>query len=127
MTNRYHTIAATVSPDKLTQVGPLVAGGWARPDDDLGREIRGMFLIDTGAYGAMTSMSQSCCTCPCACAKEIHGIHFYGQLQEYRAQFFLRTQDSEGHASTYMTAMDCVGVPRCASATNATASMLSVF
>ena len=112
MTNRYHTIAATVAPDKLTQVGPLVAGGWARPDDDLGREVRGMFLIDTGAYGAMIDLDVAeLLHLPLRGTKEIHGIHGYGQLQEYRAQLFLRTQDSEGRASAYMTEMDCVGVP----------------
>ena len=108
----YHTIAAIVAPDKLTRVGPLVAGAWARPDDDLGREVRGMFLIDTGAYGAMIDLDVAeLLHLPLRGTKEIHGIHGYGQLQEYRAQLFLRTQDSEGHASMYMTAMDCVGVP----------------
>jgi hypothetical protein len=112
MTNLYHTIAATVTPVMLTQIGPLIAGAWARPDDDLGREIRGMFLIDTGAYGAMVDLDVAeLLHLPLRGTKEIHGIHGYGQLQEYRAQLFLRTQDSAGHASTYMTAMECVGVP----------------
>jgi hypothetical protein len=112
MTESYHTIASTVAPAKLIQAGPLIAGAWVRPDDDLGREIRGMFLIDTGAYGAMIDLDVAeLLHLPVRGTKEIHGIHGYGQLQEYRAQLFLRTQDSAGLTATYMTAMDCVGVP----------------
>jgi hypothetical protein len=81
-----------------------------------------MFLLDTGAYGAMIDLDVAeLLHLPLRGTKEIHGIHGYGQLQEYRAQLFLRTQDSEGHASMYMTAMDCAGVAP-ARATNATAT-----
>jgi hypothetical protein len=56
MTDSVHTISSIVAPDQLTEVGPLVSGAWSRPDDELGREIRGSLLIDTGAFGAMIDL-----------------------------------------------------------------------
>ena len=112
MPDRFHTIAAIVAPEQLTQVGPLVAGAWARQDDDLGREIRGSLLIDTGAYGAMIDLDVAeLLHLPLGGTKEIHGIHGYGRLQEYRAQLFLRTQDPAGVPATFSTVIGCVGVP----------------
>lgn len=99
-------------PAQLTQVGPLIAGAWARPNDDLGREIRGDFLIDTGAYGAMIDLEAAeLLNLPLNGTREIHGIHGYGRLQEYRAQLYLRAQDDIGHSTTFALVVDCVGVP----------------
>jgi hypothetical protein len=101
-----------MAPDQLIQAGPLVAGAWARPDDDLGREIRGSLLIDTGAYGAMIDLDVAeLLYLPLGGTKEIHGIHGYGRLQEYRAQLMLRTQDPAGAPATFVTVIDCLGVP----------------
>ena len=112
MTDSVHTISSIVAPGQLTEVGPLVAGAWARPDDELGREIRGSLLIDTGAFGAMIDLDVAeLLHLPRRGTKEIHGIHGYGQLHEYRAQLFLRTRDPEGNPATFSTAIDCVGVP----------------
>ena len=44
------------TPERLVEAGPLVRGSWSRQHDDLGREIRGEFLVDTGAYGAMIDL-----------------------------------------------------------------------
>lgn len=107
-----YIIASVVPPEQLTQVGPLIAGAWARPDDDLGREIRGEFLLDTGAYGAMIDLEAAeLLNLPLRGTRELHGIHGYGRLQEYRAQLFLRAQDEAGRTATFAPVVDCVGVP----------------
>lgn len=107
-----YIITSTVGPNPLTQVGPLIAGAWARPDDDLGREIRGSFLLDTGAYGAMIDLAAAeLLNLPLRGTRELHGIHGYGRLQEYGAQLFLRAQDANGQLATFATVVDCVGVP----------------
>lgn len=112
MTGFVHTISSIVAPDQLTQVGPLVAGTWSRPGDDLGRETSGSLLIDTGAFGAMIDLDTAeLLHLPQRGIKEIHGIHGYGQLHEYRAQLILRTRDPAGNPATFSTAVDCVGVP----------------
>jgi len=101
-----------VAAEQLVQVGPLIAGAWARPDDNLGREIRGQFLLDTGAYGAMIDLEAAeLLNLPLCGTRELHGIHGYGRLQEYRAQLFLRAQDDAGRAATFAPVVDCVGVP----------------
>ncbi|MGZ8451221.1 MAG: hypothetical protein ACXWZE_03935 [Candidatus Binatia bacterium] len=52
-----HVIRAAISAERLAETGPVVSGSWARQHDELGREIRGEFLIDTGAYGAMIDLA----------------------------------------------------------------------
>ena len=53
MENRSYRIEVVSNRERLKSIGPLIPGAWSRHDDELGREARGEFLIDTGAYGAM--------------------------------------------------------------------------
>lgn len=107
-----YIITAAVAPEQLIQVGPLISGAWARPGDELGREIRGAFLLDTGSYGAMIDLEAAeLLNLPLRGSRELHGIHGYGRLQEYRAQVFLRARDAAGQSATFAPFVDCVGVP----------------
>lgn len=109
---RCYIITSTLAPELLTQVGPLIGGAWAPPDDHLGREIRGSFLLDTGAYGAMIDLEAAeLLNLPLRGTREIHGIHGYGRLQEYRAQLFLRAQNARSQPTTFAPLVDCVGIP----------------
>ena len=56
-----------------------MSGSWARQHDELGREIRGEFLIDTGAYGAMIDLAvaEMLPLSPLG-TRAVHGIHGYG-------------------------------------------------
>lgn len=100
------------SPERLVEAGPLVQGSWSREHDDLGREIRGEFLIDTGAYGAMIDLAvaEMLALSPRG-TRSVHGIHGYGTLQFYLGRVSLAAVDAEGRQSLYSTVLECVGVP----------------
>jgi hypothetical protein len=96
----------------LEQVGPLIPGSWSRHDDELGRELRGEFLIDTGAYGAMIDLevaeelqlsSQG--------TREVHGIHGYGTLRQFLGRISLPALDDGGSRAVFTEVIECVGVP----------------
>ena len=76
--NKY-VIRADISAERLAETGPVVSGSWARQHDELGREIRGEFLIDTGAYGAMIDLAvaEMLPLSPLG-TRAVHGIHGYG-------------------------------------------------
>ena len=97
---------------RLRSVGPLIAGAWSRERDELGREIRGEFLIDTGAFGAMIDLeiAEALSLTPNG-TRDVHGIHGYGRLQQYLGRFSLPAFDSEGRRTVYSTVIECVGVP----------------
>ena len=99
-------------PDRLVEVGPLVQGSWSRQHDDLGREIRGEFLIDTGAYGAMIDLAvaEMLALSPRG-ARSVHGIHGYGTLQLYLGRVSLPAVHESGNVTLYSTVLECVGVP----------------
>ena len=100
------------STQRLERVGPLIPGSWSRHDDELGRRMPGEFLIDTGAYGAMIDLDVAM-TLQLAVrgAREIHGIHGYGSLQQYWAKLILPAKDSDGKDCLFEKEMECVGVP----------------
>ena len=100
------------SPERLVEAGPLVQGSWSRQHDDLGREIRGEFLIDTGAYGAMIDLAvaEMLQLSPLG-TRAVHGIHGYGTLQLYLGRVFLPAVDSVGRSTMYTSVLECVGVP----------------
>ena len=100
------------SPERLVEAGPLVQGSWSREHDDLGREIRGEFLIDTGAYGAMIDLAvaEMLALSPRG-TRSVHGIHGYGTLQFYLGRVSLAAVDAEGRQLLYSTVLECVGVP----------------
>ena len=96
----------------MEQVGPLVAGSWSRYDDDLGREVRGEFLIDTGASGAMIDLdvAEALQLSPQG-VREVHGIHGYGRLRQFLGRVSLPARDRDGNRALYIAAIECVGVP----------------
>lgn len=100
------------APDRLIEAGPLVRGSWSREHDDLGREIRGEFLIDTGAYGAMIDLAvaEMLGLWPQG-TRSVHGIHGYGTLQLYLGRVSLPAVDADGRQTLYSTVLECVGVP----------------
>jgi len=107
-----YIIRTDSSPERLVEAGPLLRGSWGREHDDLGREIKGEFLIDTGAFGAMIDLAvaEMLGLWPRG-TRAIHGIHGYGSLQLYLARVMLPALDGDGHATVYSTALECVGVP----------------
>lgn len=100
------------TPERLVEAGPLVRGSWSREHDDLGREIRGEFLIDTGAYGAMIDLAvaETLALSPRG-TKSVHGIHGYGTLQLYLGRVSLPAVDAAGNQTLYSTVLECTGVP----------------
>ena len=100
------------TPERLVEAGPLVRGTWSREHDDLGREIKGEFLIDTGAYGAMIDLAvaEMLQLSPLG-TRTVHGIHGYGTLQFYLGRVSLPALDEAGNAALYSTVLECVGVP----------------
>lgn len=100
------------NPERLVEAGPLVQGSWSREHDDLGREIRGEFLIDTGAYGAMIdhAVAELLGLWPRG-TRTVHGIHGYGTLQLYLGRVSLPAVDEAGNTAIYSTVLECVGVP----------------
>lgn len=108
---RYH-IEVVSSAQRLNSVGPLIPGAWSRQSNELGREIRGEFLIDTGAYGAMIDLeiAEALSLTPQG-TRDIHGIHGYGRLQQYLGRVSLPAIDTDGRRTAYSVVIDCVGVP----------------
>jgi hypothetical protein len=98
--------------ERMIDAGPLVRGSWSREHDDLGREIKGEFLIDTGAYGAMIDLAvaEMLALSPRG-TRSVHGIHGHGTLQLYLGRVSLPAVDAEGGRTLYSTVLECVGVP----------------
>ena len=107
-----HRITVEEPPERLKSIGPLIPGSWSRHDDELGREARGEFLIDTGAYGAMIDYAVAVSLqLRQQGTREIHGIHGYGTLQQYLARVRLPAKTASGADSYFEQVMECVGVP----------------
>ena len=107
-----HRITVEEPPERLKSIGPLIPGSWSRHDDELGREARGEFLIDTGAYGAMIDYAVAVSLqLREQGTREIHGIHGYGTLQQYLARVRLPAKTASGADSYFEQVMECVGVP----------------
>jgi hypothetical protein len=97
---------------RLHSVGPLIPGAWSRRSDELNREIRGDFLLDTGAYGAMIDLETAeLLHLPSQGMRDIHGIHGYGTLQQFVARVILPAKDPDGRECWFEQVMDCIGVP----------------
>jgi len=107
-----YRIVVQLSSERLEQVGPLIHGSWSRHDDELGREVRGEFLIDTGAYGAMIDLDVAeLLQLRLEGNREVHGIHGYGRLQQFFARISLPALDNGGSQTVFTTTIECVGVP----------------
>jgi hypothetical protein len=107
-----YRITVEEAPERLKSIGPLIPGSWSRHDDELGREARGEFLIDTGAYGAMIDYNVAVSLqLRQQGTREIHGIHGYGTLQQYLARVRLPAKTASGADSYFEQVMECVGVP----------------
>jgi hypothetical protein len=112
MANQLYRIAVESPPDRLQRVGPLIPGTYSRHDDELGRRMRGEFLIDTGAYGAMIDLDVAASLqLTVSGTREVHGIHGYGSLQQYLARLILPAKDADGNDCLFEQVMECVGVP----------------
>lgn len=108
----HYRIVAQSDRERLEKVGPLIPGAWSRHDDDLGREMRGEFLIDTGAYGAMIDLEVAeLLQLPMQGSREVHGIHGYGVLQQFFARVSLPAFNGDGNRTFFTTTLECVGVP----------------
>ena len=111
MAKRYHIVVKTTQ-ERLELVGPLIAGWWSRPDDELGRRMPGEFLLDTGAHGAMIdSEAAEALQLVARGTREIHGIHGYGSLLQYSARMTLQAQDVDGSHCLFEQEIECVAVP----------------
>lgn len=112
MVNGSYRILVETTRGRLEQVGPLIPGAWGRHHDELGREIRGYFLIDTGAYGAMIDldMAEMLGLSPQG-TREVHGIHGYGLLQQYSARVSIPALDGDDRPTLFSALIECVGVP----------------
>jgi len=107
-----YLIALIQPPESLKMTGPLIPGAWSRQHDELGREIRGEFLVDTGAYGAMIDLEiAEALQLTLHGTREVHGIHGYGRLQQYLGRVSLPAFDAEGRRAFYSALIECVGVP----------------
>jgi hypothetical protein len=96
----------------LEQVGPLIPGSWSRHDDELGREAKGEFLIDTGAYGAMIDLEVAeTLQLSLQGSREVHGIHGYGTLRQFIGRIALPALDDGGSRTVFTEVIECVGVP----------------
>ena len=112
MENRSYRIEVVTNHERLKSLGPLIPGAWSRHDDELGREARGEFLVDTGAYGAMIDYDIAISLqLREQGTREIHGIHGYGTLQQYLAKVRLRANNASGADDCFEQVMECVGVP----------------
>ena len=112
MENRSYRIEVITDRERLKSIGPLIPGAWSRHDDELGRVVRGEFLIDTGAYGAMIDYDVAVSLqLREQGAREIHGIHGYGTLQQYLAKVCLPAKTASGADSCFAQIIECVGVP----------------
>jgi hypothetical protein len=111
MENRSYRIEVVTDRERLKSIGPLIPGAWSRHDDELGREAQGEFLIDTGAFGAMIDYDVAVTLqLREQGAREIHGIHGYGTLQQYLAKVCLPAKTASG-ADSFEQIIECVGVP----------------
>jgi predicted aspartyl protease len=107
-----YRIVVQLSSERLEQIGPLIPGAWSRHDDELGREVRGEFLIDTGAYGVMIDLEVAeSLLLSARGSREIHGIHGYGQLQQFFARISLPALENGGSRTVFTTTIECVAVP----------------
>ena len=108
-----HAITVTIAPERLRRVGPLVPGVWSHPIlGESGREVRGEFLLDTGAYGAMIDRDVAdSLVLPQRGMKRVQGIHGSGRLPQYQAQLILPTENVDGMRSVFTMMLDCVGIP----------------
>jgi hypothetical protein len=112
MENRSYRVEVVGNRERLKSLGPLIPGGWSRHDDEVGREARGEFLLDTGAYGAMIDYDVAVSLqLREQGTREIHGIHGYGTLQQYLAKVRLPAMTASGADSCFEQVMECVGVP----------------
>jgi hypothetical protein len=112
MENRSYRIEVVSNRERLKSIGPLISGAWSRHDDELGREARGEFLIDTGAYGAMIDLDVAVSLqLREQGTREIHGIHGYGTLQQYLARVRLPAKTASGADDCFEQVIECVGVP----------------
>jgi hypothetical protein len=74
--------------------------------------VRGEFLIDTGAYGAMIDLDVAeLLQLPLQGSREVHGIHGYGRLQQFIARISLPAVDAVGRRTVFTTTIECVAVP----------------
>jgi len=109
---RQYRIVAQATIQCLVQVGPLIAGSWSRHDDELGREARGNFLVDTGAYGAMIDLDVAeLLRLPLQGSREVHGIHGYGSLQQFFGRISLPAFDLNGKPTLFTKVVEVVAVP----------------
>jgi hypothetical protein len=107
-----YRIVAQVNSRVLAQVGPLIPGSWSRHDDELGRDARGKFLLDTGAYGAMIDLDVAeSLQLRLHGSREVHGIHGYGWLQQFLGRVSLPAFDHSGKSTLFTTVVECVAVP----------------
>ena len=107
-----YRIVAQVNSRVLAQVGPLIPGAWSRHDDELGREAKGEFLLDTGAYGAMIDLAVAeSLQLRLQGSREVHGIHGYGWLQQFLGRVSLPALDDSGKSTLFTTVVECVAVP----------------
>lgn len=107
-----YMITAESFRDRLAQVGPLLPGAWSRHDDELGREARGEFLLDTGAYGAMIDLEVAeSLQLSLRGSREVHGIHGYGSLQQFLGRVSLPALDESGNSTVFTRVVECVAVP----------------
>ena len=112
MTDWRYRIEVATTTARLRAVGPLIPGSWSRQSDELGREIRGEFLLDTGAYGAMIDQEiAEALQLTLQGSREIHGIHGYGRLQQYLGRVSLPAIDIEARRTVCTAVIECVGVP----------------
>jgi hypothetical protein len=110
--NGRYRIEIDAGAERLHSVGPLIPGSWSRERDELNREIRGEFLLDTGAYGAMIDLEiAEALTLTPQGTREVHGIHGFGRLQQYLGRVSLPAVDTEGRRAVYSAVIECVGVP----------------
>ena len=112
MANGAYRITVASTAERLERVGPLIPGAWSRHDDELGRQMPGEFLLDTGAYGAMIDLDVAVSLqLAVRGTRQIHGIHGYGSLQQYLANLILPAKDPDGKDCLFEQVMECVGVP----------------
>ncbi len=108
---RYRIISESTAL-RLEQVGPLIPGSWSRHDDELGREAKGEFLIDTGAYGAMIDLEVAeALQLSLQGTREVHGIHGYGTLRQFVGRVALPALDEGGSRTVFTEVIESVGVP----------------
>ncbi|HLN87742.1 MAG TPA: hypothetical protein VK200_14795 [Candidatus Limnocylindrales bacterium] len=107
-----YRIVVQASSQRMERVGPLISGAWSRHNDELGRDVRGEFLIDTGAYGAMIDTDVAeLLQLPLQGSREVHGIHGYGRLKQFFARISLPALDDRGDRTVFTTTLECVAVP----------------